>query len=77
MKIEKEDFEQWRDHPVTERVFRALGLLSDQAKQRWIDVSWGGGEPIPALLIELKSKAEVINDLCELTFEELEKWNEE
>lgn len=75
--IEKDDFEQWRDHIVTEYVFKALAKLGEQSKQRWIDLSWGGGNPDPLMLADLRARAEVVKDLCELTFEELETMNDE
>jgi len=71
MKIEKEDFEQWQAHPVTEEVVRALRALSEHAKLKWIEASWNGGNTDPLLLTDLRARHEIINDLCELTYEEL------
>lgn len=72
MTIEKDDFEQWRAHPVTEAVTQALVLLAERNRQRWIEVSWIGGDTSPTILADLKARAEVAQDLSELTLEELE-----
>ena len=71
MTINKEDFEQWRAHPVTEAVSLALQKLAERNRQVWIDTSWGGGEANPLTLSDLKARAEMAQDLSELTFEEL------
>lgn len=72
MKTSKEDFDLWRDHPVTEQVFRALESLGEEAKRVWLQASWGKGQCDPVLLADLRARAEVVNDLRELTFEQLE-----
>lgn len=71
MTIEKDDFDQWQAHPVTEAVNRALVKLAEMNRQKWIDVSWGGGVADPVTLAELKARSEMCADLSELTFEQL------
>ena len=71
MTLEPDDFEQWRGHPVTEAVTKALRILAERNKQKWIDASWGGGQVDPIVLADLKARAEMAQDLSELTFEEL------
>ena len=73
MIIETEDFEQWRSHPVTEAVNRALVKLAERNKARWIELSWGSGQADPLILADLRARAEVALDLSELTVEELEE----
>lgn len=69
--IDKEDFEQWRAHPITEAVNRALVKLAERNKAKWISVSWDTGQSDPVVLAELKARAETARDLSELTIEEL------
>ena len=69
--IEAEDFEQWRAHPVTEAVNRALVMLAERNKLKWLELSWGGGQADQSILIELRARAESALDLSELTVEEL------
>lgn len=71
MTIEAEDFEQWRAHPVTEAVTRALVKLAERNKEQWMEISWGGGTADQSTLIELKARAEMCQDLSELTVDEL------
>lgn len=71
MTIEPEDFEAWRAHPVTEAVSKALVILAERNKQKWIDVSWDGNHADPLVLADLKARHEVALDLSELTIEEL------
>ena len=73
MKIEKEDFEQWQAHPVTEEVMRALRVLAERAKQKWIELSWDGGSADPLQLADLRAVHRTASDLSELTFTELEE----
>lgn len=69
--IDKEDFEQWRAHPVTEAMNRALVKLAERNKAKWIDASWDGGQIDPITLAELKARAQTAQDLSELTVDEL------
>lgn len=68
--IDKEDFEQWRAHPITEAVNRALVKLAERNKAKWISVSWDGGQTDPVILADLRARAEIAQDLSELTIEE-------
>ena len=69
--IDPEDFEQWRAHPVTEAMNRALVKLAERNKTKWIEVSWDGGQIDPAIRADLKARAETAQDLSELTVDEL------
>ena len=39
-KISKEDFEAWRDNPVTQEYFRQMQRMIDTARQQWVSDSW-------------------------------------
>lgn len=69
--IEKDDFDAWRAQPVTEAVNKALVMLAERNKQKWIDASWNGNNADPLVLADLKARAEMATDLSELTLEEL------
>lgn len=71
MTFEKDDFDAWRAHPVTEAVNKALVILAERNKQKWIDTSWIGKVADPLVLADLKARYEVALDLSELSFEEL------
>ncbi len=69
--IEKEDFEQWLAHPVTEYVLKRVGELAEANKQKWISQSWDGGVADQSVLIDLRARAEAAKDLSEITFEDI------
>lgn len=71
--ITKDEFELWQAQPVTEQVFKALARMEDNAKERWLRISWDTMDANQAKLVELKAWAEAAKDLRELTFEELEE----
>jgi hypothetical protein len=69
--IDKESFDEWLAHPVTEHVLKRVGALAEQNKQKWIDESWGAGNCDPMTLVELKARAQAATDLSELRFEDI------
>lgn len=70
-KISQEDFEQWRDNPVTLWVFGLLQDISEKAKQEWLSASWGSGRVDPVLLADLKARADTIKQLTEAEYGDL------
>ena len=70
MKIEKDDFDAWKDNPVTQEVFRVVAHIAEIAKEKWISDSWGKGEANALVLADLRARAEIAKDLTEMTFEE-------
>lgn len=77
MNIEKEDFDQWLAHPVTEQVMRAHKRLAEQAKEKWLSESWDNGNVDPLLLADLRARAEVIIDFTAMTHEDIQDDEEE
>jgi hypothetical protein len=69
--IDKDSFEEWLAHPVTEHVLQRVGELAEANKQKWIDQSWGAGTCDPMILIELKARAQAATDLSELKYEDI------
>lgn len=70
--IEREDFELWRDHPVTVHVFNELKKVADAAKDKWTASSWDQGAADPLLLADLRARAEVVNDLITVSYEDID-----
>lgn len=73
MKIEHDDFEEWKSHPITEALMRACGVWSEQAKQLWLNSSWEGGVNKDTDLWRLRGQAEALRDIQTLTVEQLEE----
>jgi hypothetical protein len=77
LKITKEDFDAWKGNPVTEAVFKALEAVAEEAKQKWVEASWGGGQSDPLVLREMKGRAEVALGLVSMDFDFLEETQDE
>lgn len=71
--IDKESFDEWLAHPVTEAVLKRVGDLAEMNRQKWIDRSWGQGVCELTELIDLKARAEAARDLSELKYEDLDE----
>ena len=72
--IEKDDFESWRDNPITQAVFEVMKRHGEEAKAKWLTASWEQGSTDPALLADLRARAEVCEDYRNITLEDLETW---
>lgn len=69
--IDREHFDEWLAHPVTEYVLKRVGALAEQNKQQWIARSWDQGVCSPSELTDLKARAEAAKDLSELKWEDV------
>ncbi len=70
--ITADDFDAWRDNPITQAVFKAHLKLAEANKATWLALSWGNGEVDPIRLADLKARAEMCQDMTEITLDELE-----
>lgn len=71
-----EDFEAWRDNPVTQWVMRGLDDVSSRCRQTWLEASWGRGEVDPILLCELKTRADAYQAIQGSSYEAILSFNE-
>lgn len=69
---DEETFEVWRTDYVTKLVFKALDLMIEDAKNQWIEESWGGGAANEARLIHLKAEANALTEIRAIKHEDLE-----
>lgn len=78
MRIDQDDFDEWRAHPVTQALLQALGKQSDVIRQQWCQVSLDGGRNDPLELAEFRTRLRVYQELREMTAERLEEiYNEQ
>ncbi len=75
--IDRESFEEWLVHPVTEYVLKRVGELAELNKQKWIDRSWTQGICDPQELIDLKARAEAAKDLSEIEWSDIDEESEQ
>lgn len=71
--IDREMFEEWLAHPVTEHVLKRVGELAEQNKQKWIDRSWEEGICEPSELIDFRARAQAAKDLSEIRYEDIDE----
>lgn len=69
--IDPEEFEAWREHPITKRAFAALYDMAENRKQMWIAQSWNAGDPDERKLAMLKGQAEAFEWLPKATHEDI------
>lgn len=65
-----DEFRQWRDNPVTKWAFRAVQEAASKNREAWISASWEAGKSDPALLSELRTRADAYAALENTTYEE-------
>lgn len=72
MKLDAEEFEQWRSNPITQKVRKAARATAEEAKAAWISHSWENGICDPVMLADLRATARVAADFADLKFEDVE-----
>lgn len=72
MQIDKDDFEAWKDNPITQAFMRCCGIWADQAKGLWVSASWDGGVNKDTDLWRMKGQAEALLDIQSITAEKIE-----
>jgi hypothetical protein len=70
--IDRESFEEWLAHPVTEHVLAKVKETALANKDLWMSISWDGGKADQQTLAELKARYEAGLDLSELKYEDVE-----
>jgi hypothetical protein len=70
-----EEFARWRDDGVTQWVMRAVQTAAEQNKAAWMKASWENGAASPALLQELRTRADAYLALAESPYETWAEWN--
>lgn len=73
MRIDRDTFDEWLAHPMTEAVFACFGVWGDEAKAAWVARSWEAGECDPLVLARLRERAKVFSELKALTAESIEE----
>lgn len=72
MTFEKDEFDAWRDNPITQAVMKYVQELADRAKAEWIAASWEQGVVDPVLRADLYSRSQIASDLVNLNYEDIE-----
>lgn len=67
----REDWEAWKDNPISQWLFRATLQFSETLKAEWMSQSWGQGKADPLALCELRTRADAYEALDAMTYDRL------
>ncbi len=73
MRIARDDFDEWKAHPITEGLMRALVKESARIRETWCEVSLVGGRYDPAELAEFRTRLRVYQELIGLQADWIEE----
>ncbi len=64
-----DEFQAWRDSPVSQWVFQAISTAAEAQKSEWLRRSWLANNPDPLALCELRTRADAYTALEETAYE--------
>jgi hypothetical protein len=64
-----EDFDAWRENPVTQWVMKACELAGDDNRRNVADAMWGSGVADQKHLTENRARADAYYALCDTNYE--------
>lgn len=73
MKIDRENFEEWLAHPITEALLKCCDVWIDEAKEAWVKASWDGGEANPTQLARMQERARTLAQVKDVRAETIEE----
>lgn len=74
--MKQEQFDAWRSEPLTQWIFAAVKRAAAQEKAEWVRQSWDSGVADPAQLIELRTRANALEELIDNDFETWSAWHD-
>lgn len=77
MQIDSDSWEEWKAHPITERLFELFLVWAAQQQTEWVVASWAHGQADPLKLCERRAKASILEQLAALKREDLEEEDEQ
>lgn len=69
--VTAEEFDAWRQDPVTAWVMAEMSRAADLQREGWIAASWDGGACDPMLLNTLQTRADAYRALAELSYDDI------
>jgi hypothetical protein len=67
----RDEFEIWRDNPITQWVLEGFRRAGDLQPADWLRSSWGDGEPDRNFLIRKRAMAAVYSDVVNVSHEDV------
>lgn len=77
MQIDPDSWEEWKAHPITEALFKAFLVWAADEQQKWVAASWVNGEANPTTLCVHRSRAQMLEQLEQMTAEKIEEAHEQ
>lgn len=74
MTIDPELFEEWKAHPITELLMKALRAHSAHVRNVWAESTWVSGVCVAEDLTRKRERAQVLSEITEITPETIEEW---
>lgn len=72
MRIDRETFDEWKAHPITELLLRACSIGAAQAREAWMAASFDGGTCDPVVLAGMRERARVLKEIEAISAEQIE-----
>ena len=76
MRITKEEFDDWKQNPITECISKIMSMRAEQLKEEWVQSSWVHGALKSELLADLRARAQAHEDFATLDWETVQKMME-
>jgi len=75
-KLTADALDEWRDHPVTQKLLGILRKGAASNRKNLQDQLWASGTCDPETMGRVKASEELVEDLIEAEAKEWEEWNE-
>lgn len=62
-RIDRDAFEEWTAHPITEAMLRAFESEAARLREQWTAMSFDAGACDPLLLLRFRARAELFREL--------------
>lgn len=74
--FDSEDFQAWRDHPITQAFMRFIEREGELTRARWVNSAWEGSLD-PVQHAATRGGVEAINQIVTLTWEDISNASDE
>lgn len=71
MSINKEEFQAWRDHPITQAYFEKIEAEAARTHSQWIDLAWRQGNLSEREYAYHVSRVDALGYMTSLEFEDI------
>lgn len=70
MKITRDEFQTWAEHPITRWVFGGLRVQSELLKQEWIEGAWNQDMLDPVEKTRTHARWDIMNQIADISYED-------